>query len=202
MGRRGRVARGLVGAGVVLLLGGAATHWLLAYPRLPAALEASGLKAPLPAALEAVFLLAGWDWVVLAAVALLAISRKSVDWRGTPRGSAARPAYARAAGDPGAPQPAGAASRRLPGAGRPSEFRGLLAPSWPAVPTARPPRAVRKPLLLLCGAAVVAEAGLMLAFLGWFLGTDIIAAAGALLLAGGVVVEGDAAAVGERSAAG
>src|SRR6185437_6555486 len=42
------------------------------------------------------------------------------------------------------PSPAGPAPLRSPGADRPTEFRGLSAPTWPAVPTARPPRDVRR----------------------------------------------------------
>ena len=67
-------------------------------------------------------------------------SDASIDWRGAPLGYAERPAYAQPAGDPREPRPAGAAPLRSPGEGSPSEFRGLLAPSLPAVQTARPPR--------------------------------------------------------------
>src|SRR6185312_17194567 len=73
----------------------------------------------------------------------------TIDWRGTPRGFAPRPALRSAerarcdARTPG-PSPAGPAPLRSPGAQThafaPSEFRGHSAPTWPAVPTARPPR--------------------------------------------------------------
>jgi len=74
-----------------------------------------------------------------------------VDWRGTPRGFAPRPALRSAerarrdARTPG-PSPAGPAPLRSPGAQThafaPTEFRAHSAPTWPAVPTARPPREV------------------------------------------------------------
>ncbi|HEY8056626.1 MAG TPA: glycosyltransferase family 4 protein [Terriglobales bacterium] len=64
----------------------------------------------------------------------------AIDWRGAPLGYAERPAYAQPAGDPREPRPAGAAPLRLPGAGRRSEFRDLLASTLPTVQTARPPR--------------------------------------------------------------
>src|SRR6185437_11702194 len=69
----------------------------------------------------------------------------TIDWRGTPRGFAPRPALRSAerarcdARTPG-PSPAGPAPLRSAGADRFTEFRGHSAPTWPAVPTARPPR--------------------------------------------------------------
>ncbi len=68
-----------------------------------------------------------------------------IAWRGPQRGYAARPAYAPAGpGTPARPSPAdaslGAAPRRLPGAGRPAEFRGLSAPALLPEQMARPPR--------------------------------------------------------------
>src|SRR6185437_7299733 len=64
----------------------------------------------------------------------------AIDWRGTPRGFAPRPAFRSAELGPWDPNPAGPAPLRSPGADRPTDFRGLSAPTWPAVPTARPPR--------------------------------------------------------------
>jgi len=86
----------------------------------------------------------GWeaDLVVVGRGSELeAWRRRTIDWRGTPLGYAGRPAYAQPAGDPREPRPAGAAPLRLPGSGRRSEFRGLLASNLPTVQTARPPRA-------------------------------------------------------------
>jgi hypothetical protein len=72
MNRRNKVAKILVALGGIVLFAGAVLHCVAAYPDLSAALSASNLRAPLQAALRAVFLLVGWDWVVIAAVALLA----------------------------------------------------------------------------------------------------------------------------------
>jgi len=78
---------------------------------------------------------------LLSLVAMAAASaRIRVDWRGTPRGFAPRPALRSAELGPWDPSPAGPAPLRSPGADRPTEFRGHSAPTWPAVPTARPPR--------------------------------------------------------------
>lgn len=125
MNRRGKAAWILVVLGAVMLLSSAAIHCIGAYPGMSAALRASDLDPPLPATLRVVFLLAGWDSVVIAAVVVLAISQDSP---------------------------------------------------------------LRKPLVLLCAVAVLAEAGLMLAFLGLFIGTEILGAGALLLLAGGLVM--------------
>src|SRR6185312_16778144 len=82
---------------------------------------------------------------LLSLVAMAAASaRIRVDWRGTPRGFAPRPALRSAELGPWDPSPAWPAPLRSPGADRPTEFRGLSAPTWPAVPTARPPRIERR----------------------------------------------------------
>ena len=81
----------------------------------------------------------------------------AIAWRGPQRGGAARPAYAAAGpGIPARPSPAdaslhpnarrcalgtpalGAAPLRLPGVGRPAEFRGLPAPALLPEQMARP----------------------------------------------------------------
>src|SRR6185437_12689681 len=59
----------------------------------------------------------------------------------------------------------GAAPRCLPGAGRPSEFRGLFTPTWPTVPTARPPLNV-VPICQKCSTALLRRGcvGMVLTF--------------------------------------
>lgn len=68
-------ARILVTLGCVDLIFSVALHWFGAYPHLSAALRASNLSTPLQAALRAVFLLVGWNWIVIAIVALTAFTR-------------------------------------------------------------------------------------------------------------------------------
>lgn len=68
-------AKILVALGCVDLVFSVALHWFGAYPHLSAALRASNLSAPLQAALRAVFLLVGWNWIVIAIVALTAFTR-------------------------------------------------------------------------------------------------------------------------------
>ena len=71
MSGRNKAARILVAIGIVLFAS-AALHSLAAYPRVSTALGASNLNARLQEPLRAVFLLVGWDWIVIAIVALLA----------------------------------------------------------------------------------------------------------------------------------
>jgi hypothetical protein len=72
MNGRNKAARILVALGGIVLFASAALHCMAAYPTVSSALSASNLSAPLKAALRAVFLLVGWDWIVIAVVALLA----------------------------------------------------------------------------------------------------------------------------------
>ncbi|HXE30356.1 MAG TPA: hypothetical protein VN515_00990 [Terriglobales bacterium] len=124
MSRR-KTARILVALGALVLLTSAAIHCIGAYPGLSATLRASNLQPPSPDALRAVFLLAGWDWVIVAAVVLLALRYESP---------------------------------------------------------------LSRPLVLLCAVAVLAEAGLTLAFLGLFIGTILLGTGALLLLAGGLAM--------------
>lgn len=68
-------ARVLIALGCVDLTFSVALHWFGAYPHLSAALRASNLSTALQAALRAVFLLVGWNWIVIAIVALTAFTR-------------------------------------------------------------------------------------------------------------------------------
>ncbi len=72
MTRRNKAGRILVTIGSIVLFASAALHSVAAYPRVAPALSASNLNAPLQAALRAVFLLVGWDWMVIGIVALIA----------------------------------------------------------------------------------------------------------------------------------
>jgi hypothetical protein len=126
---RNRAGRIVVAIGSFVLFASAAVHWFGAYPRLSGALGASNLNAGLPAALRAVFLLVGWDWVVIAIIALLAAFTETK---------------------------------------------------------------LRKVLVLICGLAVLAETALTLAFIGVFVGNEMIGSAAVLLIAGGVLIQNPA----------
>lgn len=71
MNVRNKVARILVALGAIVLFAITAVHSAY-YAKLSPALSASNLSTPLQAGLRAVFLLVGWDWIVIAVVALLA----------------------------------------------------------------------------------------------------------------------------------
>jgi len=123
--QRDKFAKILVVLGSIVLFASTAVHSLASYPRLSRALAASNLSVPLQSALRAIFLLAGWDWVVIAVVALVA---------------------------------AFSATK------------------------------LRKPLMLICGAAVLFETGLTLAFIGFFIGNELIGSAALLILCGGLLL--------------
>jgi hypothetical protein len=72
MNGRNKAARVLVALGAIVLFASAALHSLVAYPKGSPVLSASNLSAPVQAAFRAVFLMVGWDWIVIAVVALLA----------------------------------------------------------------------------------------------------------------------------------
>jgi hypothetical protein len=74
-----RLPRYLVIAGAVLLFVGAAIHTLAAYPRVSAAIASSNLKVVTQAAMRAVFLLAGLDWLAIGVLALFAM--RTGRWR-------------------------------------------------------------------------------------------------------------------------
>jgi hypothetical protein len=114
------VPRLLVIGGAVLLFLGAAIHVFAAYPHVAAALSSSNLSSQLKPALQSVFLLAGWDWLALGVLALIAL-------RAT---------------------------------------------------------AGRKLLLVFCGVTVLVETAITLAFIGPFLGNEMIGTAAILILAG------------------
>jgi hypothetical protein len=131
MSARNKAARILVALGSVVLFASAALHSLAAYPELSTALRASNLAARLQGPLRAVFLLAGWDWIVIAIAALLAAFTETK---------------------------------------------------------------LRKILVLFCGVAVLVETALTLAFIGVFLGNEMIGSAAVLLIIGGLLVQNGPAA--------
>lgn len=71
MNVRNKVARILVALGAIVLFATTAVHSAY-YPRFSPLLSASNLSAPQQAAVRAIFFLVGWDWIVIAVVALLA----------------------------------------------------------------------------------------------------------------------------------
>jgi hypothetical protein len=72
MSGRNKAARVLVTLGAILLIGGALLHCGAAYPKISSALRGAHLDATLEGALRAVFLMVGWDWIVVAVIALVA----------------------------------------------------------------------------------------------------------------------------------
>lgn len=127
MNARNKAARILVVIGSIVLFASTALHSIGAYPRLSAALTASNLPASLQGPLRAIFLLVGWDWVVLAIIALVAVFTDTK---------------------------------------------------------------LRKMLVLICGVAVLFETALTLAFIGIFIGNEMIGSAALLLLVGGLLLDG------------
>jgi len=126
MSGRNNAARIPVAMGSIVLFASAAVHSLTAYPRLSTAVGASNLNVQLKEPLRAVFLLVGWDWIVIAIVALLAAFTETK---------------------------------------------------------------LRKILVLFCGVAVLVETALTLAFIGVFVGNEMIGSAAVLLLVGGLLVQ-------------
>jgi len=124
MNGRRKAARVLVAFGSVVLLAGAALHSMLAYPSVSAALAASNLSHSLQSAMRAVFLLVGWDWIVIAMIVLFAGFTETM---------------------------------------------------------------LRRIVILFCGAALLVQTGIMLRFLGWFTGSEMIVAAGLLIVSAGFV---------------
>jgi len=131
MSGRNKAARILVALGSIVLFASAALHSLAAYPKVLTALGASNLAADFQEPLRAVFLLVGWDWIVIAIVALLAAFTETK---------------------------------------------------------------LRKILVLFCGVAVLVETALTLAFIGVFLGNEMIGSAAVLLIIGGLLVQNGSAA--------
>jgi hypothetical protein len=126
MNGRNKAASILVALGSMVLFASAAVHSVAYHKNLSPALSASNLSAPLQAALRAVFLLVGWDWIVIAVVALLAAFTETK---------------------------------------------------------------LRKILVLICGVAVLAQTGLTLAFIGVFLGNEMIGSATLLIICGGLLFQ-------------
>lgn len=126
MNNRNRAAQILTTLGSIVLFASAALHSLAAYPKVSPALAASNLSAPLQAALRAVFLLVGWDWIVIGIIALVAAFTETK---------------------------------------------------------------LRKILVLICGFAVLVETGLTLAFIGVFVGNEMIGTAAVLLIVAGLLFQ-------------
>jgi hypothetical protein len=120
--KRIKIGRGLAGAGSVILFGGALLHLIAAYPQVSSGVLVSNLDAGLKSALRSVFLIVGWHWIVIAAIAAVA-------------------AFTRAS--------------------------------------------LGRTLVVICGFAILVDAAVMAAFLGWFVGTDMILASAVLILCGG-----------------
>jgi len=70
MNGRNNAARILVALGAMVLIAGALLHCIAAYPKVSTAVSASNLGVPLQRALRTVFLLVGWDWIVIAIIML------------------------------------------------------------------------------------------------------------------------------------
>ncbi len=128
MNARNKAAQILVLIGAIVLFASAALHSMGAYPKLSTQLAASNLKVSLQAALRAIFLLVGWDWLVIGTIALLAAFTRT----------------------------------RL-----------------------------RKALVLLCGFAVLVQTVVTLAFIGVFVGNELIGTAAVLLIVGGLLFGGE-----------
>jgi hypothetical protein len=75
MSHKNGLARFLIIAGAGVLFFSAAVHTFAAYPRVTAAISVSDLSPTLKAALRAVFLLVGWNWLAIGLLALLAALR-------------------------------------------------------------------------------------------------------------------------------
>jgi hypothetical protein len=67
-----KAARLLVVLGCIVLFFNTALHWIAGHLNLSRALAASNLPPPVASGLHAVFVLVGWDWTVIAIVALIA----------------------------------------------------------------------------------------------------------------------------------
>ena len=123
---RDRAGRILVALGSIVLFATAAVHCVAYAKGLSPALSASNLAAPLQAALRAIFLLVGWDWIVIGVIVLLAAFTETK---------------------------------------------------------------LRKVLVLVCGVAVLVQTGLTLAFIGFFIGNEMIGLAALLILCGGLLFQ-------------
>jgi hypothetical protein len=129
MNGRNNAARILVALGAMVLIAAALLHCIAAYPKVSTAVSASNLGAPLQSALRAVFLLVGWDWIMIAIIMLIS-----------------------------------------------------------AFTVTR----LRKIIVLFCGFALLVTAAVMLAFLGWFVGTEMALASALMGFCGGMLFENTA----------
>lgn len=68
MSGRNKVARILVALAALVLIACALVHCIAAYPGFATAVSGSTLVAPLQAGSRAVFLMVGWDWIVIAII--------------------------------------------------------------------------------------------------------------------------------------
>ena len=125
MNGRLKAALFLISFGCFVMLAAAALHLFAAYTRLSPALTASNLNAGLQAAFRTVFLMVGWDWIVLAAIILVAAF---TDTR------------------------------------------------------------IRKAIILICGFALLVQTAVMVGFMRWFVGNEMLLAASLLILSGGVLL--------------
>ena len=124
MNTRNKAARVLVASGATVLVAAALLH-LSDYPKDLSAVSASNLRASLQRAVRALYFLVGWDWIVIAIIALI------------------------------------------------SAF------------TVAKSRIV---IVLSCGFAVLVNMALMLAFMGWFIGTDMVLGSALMILCGGMLL--------------
>jgi len=124
MNGRNNAARILVALGALVLSAAALLHCIAAYTKVSTAVNASNLGVPLQRALRTVFLLVGWDWIVIAIIMLI------------------------------------------------SAFTVTK---------------LRKLIVLFCGFALLVTAAVMLTFLGWFVGTDMVLASALMSLCGGLL---------------
>jgi hypothetical protein len=126
MNGRNNLARILVVSGSIVLIASALIHCLAAYPRVAPALRASNVNVPLQGALRTVFLLVGWDWMVIGIIVLI------------------------------------------------NAFTATK---------------IRKVITVFSGFALLGTAAVMLGFLGWFVGTDMILASALMIFCGGLLFE-------------
>jgi hypothetical protein len=71
MNGRNSAARILVSLSALVLIAAALLHCIAAYPKVSTAVSASNLAVPLQGALRTVFLLVGWDWIVIGTIMLI-----------------------------------------------------------------------------------------------------------------------------------
>jgi len=129
MNGRNHAARILVALGASVLIAAALLHCVAAYPKVSPVVNASNLSVPLQRALRTVFLLVGWDWIVIAIIMLICAFTVTK---------------------------------------------------------------LRRVIVLFCGFALLVTTAVMLAFLGWFVGTDMILASGLMSFCGGLLFQNTA----------